>query len=166
MASPTWWTWVWVSSGSWWWTGKPGVLQSMGSQRVRHDWATELNWKLFIYVSKLVTFKSPGWEEWAERTRKKPTPISEISDWSTKAWASLALPVPKSVVVDKHSLRFSHVFLHKGLLLASIISVNPTPLVTQVEPLFNRWSNWRWIRESNLPRTKWKIETRQNYCKT
>ena len=38
------WTWVWVSSGSWWWTGRPGVLQSMGSQRVRHDWATELNW--------------------------------------------------------------------------------------------------------------------------
>ena len=44
MASLTWWTWVWASSGSWWWTGKPGVLQSMGSQRVRHDWVTELNW--------------------------------------------------------------------------------------------------------------------------
>ena len=44
MASPTWWTWVWVSSGSWWKIGKPGVLQSMGSQRVRHDCATELNW--------------------------------------------------------------------------------------------------------------------------
>ena len=44
MASPTWWTWVWVSPGSWWWTGRPGVLPSMGSQRVRHDWATELNW--------------------------------------------------------------------------------------------------------------------------
>ena len=44
MASPAQWTWVWVSSGSWWWTGKPGVLQSMGSQRVGHDWATELNW--------------------------------------------------------------------------------------------------------------------------
>ena len=43
MASPTQWTWVWASSGSWWWTGKPGVLQSMGSQRVRHDWGTELN---------------------------------------------------------------------------------------------------------------------------
>ena len=42
MASLTWWTCVWVSSGSWWWTGKPGVLQSMESQRVRHDWATEL----------------------------------------------------------------------------------------------------------------------------
>ena len=44
MASLTWWTWIWVSSGSWWWTGKPSVLQSMGSQRVGHDRATELNW--------------------------------------------------------------------------------------------------------------------------
>ena len=37
-------TWVWVNSGSWWWTGKPGLLQSVGSWRVGHDWATELNW--------------------------------------------------------------------------------------------------------------------------
>ena len=44
MASPTRWTWVWVNSGSWWWTGRPGVLWFMGSQRVRHDWAAELNW--------------------------------------------------------------------------------------------------------------------------
>ena len=43
MASLTQWTWVWVNSGSWWWTGRSGVLQSMGSQIVRHDWATELN---------------------------------------------------------------------------------------------------------------------------
>ena len=41
MASLTWWTWVWASSRSWWWTGEPGVLQSMGSQRVGHDWVTE-----------------------------------------------------------------------------------------------------------------------------
>ena len=44
MASPTRWAWVWVNSGSWWWTGRPGVLWFMGSQRVGHDWATELNW--------------------------------------------------------------------------------------------------------------------------
>ena len=44
MASPTRWMWVWVNSGSWWWTGRPGVLQFMGSQRVGHDWAIELNW--------------------------------------------------------------------------------------------------------------------------
>ena len=43
MVSLTQWTWVWVSSRSWWWTGKPGVLQSVGSQRVGHDWGTELN---------------------------------------------------------------------------------------------------------------------------
>ena len=44
VVSPTWWTWVWLNCRSWWWTGKPGVLQSMGSQRVGHNWATELNW--------------------------------------------------------------------------------------------------------------------------
>ena len=47
MASPTQWTWVWVNSGSCWWTGRPGVLQTMGSQRVRHDWVTELGTKKF-----------------------------------------------------------------------------------------------------------------------
>ena len=44
MPSPTQWTWVWASSGSWWWTGKPCVLRSIGSQRVRHHWVTEMNW--------------------------------------------------------------------------------------------------------------------------
>ena len=44
MASLTQWMWVWASSGSWWWTEEPGMLQSMGSQGVRHDWVTELNW--------------------------------------------------------------------------------------------------------------------------
>ena len=42
--SPPQWRWVWVNSGSWWWTGRPGVLWFKGSQRVGHDWATELNW--------------------------------------------------------------------------------------------------------------------------
>ena len=44
VASPTQWTWVWVSSRSWWWSGRPGVLQSTRSQRVGHNWTTELNW--------------------------------------------------------------------------------------------------------------------------
>ena len=44
MASLTRWMWVWVNSMSWWWAGRPGVLWFMGSQRVGHDWATELNW--------------------------------------------------------------------------------------------------------------------------
>ena len=44
--SPTWWTWVWVNSRSWWWTGRPGVLRFMGSQRVGHDWVTDLIWSI------------------------------------------------------------------------------------------------------------------------
>ena len=44
MASRTRWTWVWVNSRRWWWTGRPGMLRFMGSQRVRHNWVTELNW--------------------------------------------------------------------------------------------------------------------------
>jgi len=49
MASLIRWTWVWVNSGSWWWTGRPGVVQFMGWQGVRHDWATELNWTELIF---------------------------------------------------------------------------------------------------------------------
>ena len=49
MASPTWWTWVWASSGNWWWTGRTGVLQSMELQRVRHNWATELILNTYTY---------------------------------------------------------------------------------------------------------------------
>ena len=50
MASPIQWTWVWANSGSWWWTGMSGVQQSMGSQRVGHDWSTEMtefNFQIF-----------------------------------------------------------------------------------------------------------------------
>ena len=58
MASLTRWAWVWVNSGSWWWTGRPGVLRFMGSQRVGHNWVTELNW----------TDKDPYWNSWCYRT--------------------------------------------------------------------------------------------------
>ena len=51
MASLTQWTWVWVDSESWWWTGKPGVLRFMGSQRVRQDWATELKLKTLTIIT-------------------------------------------------------------------------------------------------------------------
>ena len=50
MASPTRWAWVWVNPGSLWWTGRPGVLWFMGSQRVGHDWATEVNWTECCHV--------------------------------------------------------------------------------------------------------------------
>ena len=52
MASATQWTWVWVNSGSWWWTGRPGMLWFLGSQRVGHNWATELNVEVNIWEKK------------------------------------------------------------------------------------------------------------------
>ena len=64
MASPTGWTWVWVNSGSWWWTGRPGVLWFMGSQRAGHDWATELNWtELTQELREKVSWKRPWYWE-------------------------------------------------------------------------------------------------------
>ena len=54
LASLTQWTWVWASSGRWWRTGKPGVLPSMGLQRIRHHWATELTWISSLLLLNLV----------------------------------------------------------------------------------------------------------------
>ena len=56
MAPLTRWTWVWASSGSWWWTGKPGMLQSMEWQRDEHNWVTELNWIVLFKSVPLLIF--------------------------------------------------------------------------------------------------------------
>ena len=66
MASPTRWAWVWINSGSWWWTGRPGVLRFMGSQRVRHDWATELIWTSnpYFYCSANTPHPSQNSQPW------------------------------------------------------------------------------------------------------
>ena len=75
MASLTLWTWVWVNPGSWWWTGRPGVLRFMGSQRVGHNWATELtDWQVIINGSycvrpwkqeqKVTRWHVGSWELW------------------------------------------------------------------------------------------------------
>ena len=71
MASLTWWIWVWASSWNWWRTGKPGVLQSMGSQRVGDNWVTELNWTELEWEqvntmgrgSGIFFFVSPWWNQ-------------------------------------------------------------------------------------------------------
>ena len=60
MASLTQRTWVWGNSGSCWWTGKSGVLQSMGSQRVRHNWVTEMNWTEFMESNPTTSWKIEG----------------------------------------------------------------------------------------------------------
>ena len=61
MASLTQWTWVWVNSGSWWWTGRPGMPRFMGSQRVGHNWATELNWMHSQTLSRISLRRDHIW---------------------------------------------------------------------------------------------------------
>ena len=81
MASPTQWTWVWVNSRSWWWTGKPGVLQSLGSQRVGHNWATELNWTELMCVNLKLHILDLLEAEWREQ---KVHPLSLYMQWVKK----------------------------------------------------------------------------------
>ena len=88
MASPTQWTWVWVNSGSWSLTVKSGVLQSMGSQRVRHDWVTALNW---TDVKNWLFGKDPdAGKDW--RQKEKGMPADEMVGWHhwlyTWVWVS------------------------------------------------------------------------------
>ena len=106
MASLTQWTWVWTSSGIWWWTGKPGVLQSMRSQRVRHDWVTELNWE-------------PPPEESSQGLREErasESPVQEQREGLLLLCSSFCLSRVHSI---KHvaSLRRSVVKSHKMILL-------------------------------------------------
>ena len=56
MASLTRWTWVWENSGRWWWTGRPGMLRFMGSQRVGHNWATEQNWTELNFICSMYVY--------------------------------------------------------------------------------------------------------------
>ena len=77
MVSLTRWTWVWVNSGSWWWTGRPGVLHFMGSQRVGHDWMTELNWTELNWWDPFLKGTDPNHEDLTLIT--KPPPKSPAS---------------------------------------------------------------------------------------
>ena len=82
MASLTQWTGVWVSSRSWWWTGRPGMLQSMGSQRVGYDWATELNWTEVNHKESLISLKDPTIFHWLREVGS----TGDIRSSSVRGW--------------------------------------------------------------------------------
>ena len=89
MASPTQGTWVWARSGSWWLTGKPGVLQSMGLQRVRRDWVTELDYTvhgiLQARILEWVAFSfSRGSSQPRDRTQVSHTAGGFFTSWATR----------------------------------------------------------------------------------
>ena len=97
MASLTQWTWVWVNSGSWWWTGRPGVLWFMGLQRVRHDWATELNWSYTEWHTEiLLLFKAPQWYSLPYRVKSKLLTSGSWSPTGFPGGASRKNPPPNA----------------------------------------------------------------------
>ena len=104
MASPMQWTWDWVGSGSWWWTGELVVLQSMGSQRVRHDWETEVNWVMYLmqyilhtkwcHIVKEVSSMVCNQEIWVLVQSVIPTSCGILEK---NAWASISLSENKKI---------------------------------------------------------------------
>ena len=114
MASLTQWTWVWVDSGSWWWTGRPGVLQSMGSQRVRHDRATELNWIQLSFTPCLSCWICPThW--WNMGTEQSCVLLAAFVSGPTNSpwgpWTQKIFPIGSGIclVLSSHPTSF---FLH------------------------------------------------------
>ena len=116
MASPTQWTWGWVDSGSWWWTGRPGVLQPMKSQRVGHDWATELNWTENSLYSHL------GVHPWANREASLYPRIS----CQFSSIQSLSLTDSAGPWTAAHQASLSITNFQSLLKLMSITSVMPS----------------------------------------
>ena len=103
MTSLTQWTWVWINSRSWWWTGRPGVLQSMGSQRVGHNWETELNWAECIHLRYTCRFHG-NFPHNQMRSRRQFTPVISYTPRSSypPTWRhniqKLALPLFQTLV--------------------------------------------------------------------
>jgi len=93
MASLTQWTWVWVNSGSLWWTGRPGILQSMGSQRIGLDWATELNWTERINTHNPFRVQMGMYTKpWASQQRESSyKPGKKSSCCPSRAWLSACM---------------------------------------------------------------------------
>ena len=102
MASLTQWTWVWVSSGSWWWIERPGVLQSMGSQRVGHDWATkQTNYLLSISLSWKISSQFQDGEREVSVSQSCPAPDSScLVPLSTWVWPKVCVAITTSLAVS------------------------------------------------------------------
>ena len=135
MASLTQWTWVWVYSGNWWWTGRPGMLQSVRSQRVKRDWVTELteltNFQMLSCGIKGVNMELPWWlsskeytcqrgrrgfDSWVEKIpwRRKWQPTPMFLPWKSLGQRSLAGYSPRGckragyVLVTKQEQTYRH----------------------------------------------------------
>ena len=128
--------WAWVSSGSWWWTGRPGILQSMGSQRVGHDWATELNWMLWF---------GPGIE------LRKVSSVQSlnhvwlfVTPWTAAGQASLSITSSRSLLKlmsIESVMPSNHLILCRPLLLLPLIFPSIS-VFSNESVLHSRWPKY------------------------
>ena len=95
MASPSWWIWVWVNSGSWWWTGRSGVLRFMGLQRVGHNWATKLNWTEMMVKNTIFLSNSPR----IKKKKKTPT-LKTCNNFGSYLWIVFGFMSHGSIILD------------------------------------------------------------------
>ena len=136
MASLTQWTWVWVNSGSWWWTGRPGVRHFMELQRVGHDWVTELNWTNLTSEAHLpnmdnwISFFGMGWCWLGE------TPVAFLSVWG-KEGLSEHLPVVPGHMNSRITMLLS--WSYSILLYTCSQPLSPFSLHPASCPIFFSW---------------------------
>ena len=171
MASPSQWTWVWVDSGCWWWTGRPGVLQCMGSQRVGHDWASELNWTeeqfkyyhSYYYCDLLETIQSiTSWRAAAAKSLKScPTlcdpidgsplgsPVPGILQARTLEWVAFPSPMHES-----EKWKWSH----------SVVSDSSPPHGLQPTGLLRPWTSQARVLEwGAIAYSSWRAEPTKHF---
>ena len=110
------WTWVWVNSGSWWWTGKPGVLRFMGLQRIGHDWATELNWRLNLFSFL---------KSWADNSSKKTS--IHINCFGAGGWHTSFHPILKMHIVGDGSGETRSALRHLSYMINSFLTDRKHP---------------------------------------
>ena len=128
LASPTRRTWIWANSESWWWTGKSGVLQSMGLQRVGHDWATELNW--LSSWKETWTLISICYKPWIHL----PSYISSYEKRSWYFWRQLWLNI--LILSPKHPNQYNRWLLQSQLWEAQERNNDGEPLAYMCLPTF------------------------------
>ena len=176
MASLTRWTWVWVSSRSWWWTGKPGVLQFMGLQRVGHDWVTEWNWipdcltcllrKLYVCISLFLLFScsvvsNSLWPHELQHARPpcpSPTPGAysnscPLSQWCHPTISSSVVPFSSCLwsFPASGSFLMSQLFTSGGQSIGA--SVSASILLMNIQDWFPLgWTGWISLQSKGLSR--------------
>ena len=140
MASPTQWTWVWASSRSWWWTGRPGVLQFMGLQRVGHNWVTELNWatSYILFMETNTCSDSPLQWPFASKSIELPLHSQQPTSFRFQDWIFLFIHlVPQALAEQQPNRPF---LLGSGSQLAltsplwtGTVSLIPSPCCQQLD---------------------------------